>query len=217
MVSRTASCRADRSGASSMTSACARSCSSRSAWPGRISTAIASSGKTRFAAVLFWPKPDRKSRGGGSAGIALRQQRVESARGLAFAALRPCRFGRRRPAIDVEVEPRLRPADEAAEKQRGRDRAALAARRYVVDVGGLRLEHGFVGAPQRHAPQRIVLGGGTARESGGQRLIIGIERRPIGTESDSRGAGERRHVDDELGRTLVGQRQRIAENQARSE
>ena len=52
-----------------------------------------------------------------------------------------------------------------------------------------------------------------AGEVGGERVVVGIERRQLGTERDARGAGQGRHVDDQLGRLLVGERQRIGQHQ----
>ena len=66
--------------------------------------------------------------------------------------------------------------DEAAQEQRRGDGAALAAGADVVEVGHLRIEHRLVGPPQRHAPERIVLGGRIARKFGGERIVVGEER-----------------------------------------
>src|SRR5512144_296604 len=89
--------------------------------------------------------------------IAFAEQFEERARGLAFATLGPRGFGRRRPRIDVEMQPASGAFDEALQEQRAGDRAGKAARGRVVEVGDLRIEPGIVGRPQRHAPQRIVL------------------------------------------------------------
>src|SRR6185295_19820374 len=63
--------------------------------------------------------------------VALLQQRIERPRGLAFAALRPAGFGRRRPCVDVEMQPALGGGHEAFEEQRADDRAGHAAGRDV--------------------------------------------------------------------------------------
>src|SRR3954467_9327941 len=67
--------------------------------------------------------------------IALPEQFVDRAGGLAFAALGPCRLSRRRPAVDIDMEPALCVLDEALQKQRAGDGAGEGARRRVVDVG----------------------------------------------------------------------------------
>src|SRR6202140_3430892 len=72
--------------------------------------------------------------------IAFAQQFVDRARGLAFAALGPRRLCRRRPAIDVDMQPALRALDETLQEQRAGDGAGERARRRVVDVGDLRIE-----------------------------------------------------------------------------
>src|SRR5882724_2861222 len=59
--------------------------------------------------------------------IAVAQQFVDGACGLAFAALRSRRFGRRRPAVDIDMQPALRGFDEALQEQRAGDRAGEAA------------------------------------------------------------------------------------------
>src|ERR1700693_6169766 len=55
--------------------------------------------------------------------IAFAQQFVDRARGLAFAALGPRRLCRRRPAIDVDMQPALRALDETLQEQRAGDGA----------------------------------------------------------------------------------------------
>src|SRR6186713_112450 len=50
--------------------------------------------------------------------IALAQQCVDGARGLALAAFGARGLGRRRPAIDVDMQPALRVLDEALQEQR---------------------------------------------------------------------------------------------------
>src|SRR5215213_7387905 len=54
--------------------------------------------------------------------IAFAQQSVERARGLAFAAFGPRRFRRRRPAVDVDMQPARRVLDKALQEQRAGDR-----------------------------------------------------------------------------------------------
>src|SRR3954453_9560594 len=59
--------------------------------------------------------------------IAFAQELVERARCLAFAALRPRRLGRRRPAVDVDMQPGFRRLDEALQEQCAGDRAGETA------------------------------------------------------------------------------------------
>src|SRR3954469_9839609 len=70
--------------------------------------------------------------------IALAQQFVDRARGLAFAVFGACRLGWWRPAIGVDMQPSRAFRDEALQEQRAGDRAVEAARGRVVDVGDLR-------------------------------------------------------------------------------
>src|ERR1700716_4321727 len=106
--------------------------------------------------------------------IALPEQFVDGARSLAFAALGPRRLRRRRPAVDIDMQPAFRILDEALQEQRAGDRAGEGARRRVVDIGDLRVEPGIVRRPQRQSPQRIVLLFRAARDVLRQRLIIGV-------------------------------------------
>src|SRR3954453_1891167 len=55
--------------------------------------------------------------------IALAQQFVDRARGLAFAAFGAARLRRRRPAVDIDVQPALRGFHETLQEQRAGDRA----------------------------------------------------------------------------------------------
>src|ERR1700692_4118438 len=71
--------------------------------------------------------------------IAFAQQLVDRTRGLAFAALGPRRFCRRRPAVDIDMQPVGGVLDEALQEQRAGNRAGEDARRRVVDVGDLRI------------------------------------------------------------------------------
>ena len=138
--------------------------------------------------------------------------RIERARRLQFGAFRPAGLGGGRPGENVEMQPGWR-VDEAAQEQRGGDGAAMAAGADIVEVGHLGIEHRLVRPPQRHAPHRIVLGGAVAHEFGGQRVVVGEERRHVGPERDARGAGQRGEIDDQLRLVLVGQRQRVGEDQ----
>src|ERR1700726_3135590 len=79
--------------------------------------------------------------------IAFAQKLVERARGLALAALGPCRFRRRRPGVDIEMQPALGVLDETLQEQRAGDRARERARRRVVDGRDLGIEPGVVRRP----------------------------------------------------------------------
>src|ERR1044072_6777214 len=59
--------------------------------------------------------------------IALAQQGVDGACGLALAAFGACGLGRRRPAVDVDMQPAPGLLDEALQEQRAGDRAGKAA------------------------------------------------------------------------------------------
>src|SRR5690348_17176350 len=72
--------------------------------------------------------------------IAFAQELVDCARGLAFAALWPRRLGRRRPGVDIEVQPAPRVLDKALQEQRAGDRAGKGARRRIGDAGDLGVE-----------------------------------------------------------------------------
>src|ERR1700738_175728 len=76
--------------------------------------------------------------------IAFAQQLVDRTRGLAFAALGPRRLCRRRPAVDIDMQPVGGVRDEALQEQRAGNRAGEVARRLVVDVGDLRIEPAIV-------------------------------------------------------------------------
>src|ERR1700716_1906014 len=67
----------------------------------------------------------RSGRAGVSRGssIALAQQFVDRAGGLAFAAFGAARLCRRRPAVDIDMQPALCGLDKALQEQRAGDRA----------------------------------------------------------------------------------------------
>src|ERR1700688_1409700 len=67
--------------------------------------------------------------------IALAQQFVDRARGLAFAPLGPRRFCLWRPAVNIDMQPAFGGFDETLQEQRADDRAGEPARRRVVDSG----------------------------------------------------------------------------------
>src|ERR1700679_3119703 len=67
--------------------------------------------------------------------IAFAQQFIDRARGLAFAAFRPRRLGRWRPAVDIDVQPAFCLLDEELQEQRAGDRAGKPARGCIVDIG----------------------------------------------------------------------------------
>src|SRR5216684_6476784 len=55
--------------------------------------------------------------------IAFAQQFVDRSRGLAFAAFGARRFGRRRPAVDIDMQPAFCVLDETLQEQRAGDGA----------------------------------------------------------------------------------------------
>src|SRR6266702_6406019 len=88
----------------------------------------------------------RSGRAGVSRGssIAFAQQFIDRARGLAFAAFRARRPGRRRPAVDIDMQPAFGVFDETLQEQRAGDGARERARRRIVAVGDFRIEPGVV-------------------------------------------------------------------------
>src|SRR3978361_2235144 len=60
--------------------------------------------------------------------IAFAQKFVDSARGLAFSALLSRRLGRRRPAVDIDMQPAPGVLDEPLQEQRAGDGAGEPAR-----------------------------------------------------------------------------------------
>jgi len=90
----------------------------------------------------------------------------------------------------------------------------MAAGADIVGVGDFRLQHRVVATPQRQPPQRIVLARGRAHQLGGERVVVGEERRNLGAERDTSGAGQGREIDQQVGRFLVGERERVGQDQA---
>src|ERR1700683_634281 len=84
--------------------------------------------------------------------IAFAQQFVDRTRGLAFAAFGARRFCRRRPAVDVDMQPAPGVLDEALQEQCAGDGAGKSARRRVVDIGDLGIEPAIVSRPPRQRP-----------------------------------------------------------------
>ena len=107
-------------------------------------------------------------------------------------------------------------ANELLQEQRANDRAGKAAGRHIVDVGDLGIQHRFVWPPERHAPQRIVLGPRRARQLGGERIVVGIERRQLRSQRYTRRAGKRAEIDQQVRLVFVGERQRVGEDEAAS-
>src|SRR6266436_200851 len=140
-------------------SACVKSVASEEGASRTAATASTTSNSSpltkRAAAILpsryFAARSGRAGVRRGSS-IALAQQFVDCARRLAFAAFRARRFCRRRPAVDVDMQPAFRVFDETLQKQRAGDGAGKSARRSIVDTGDLRVEPGIVSRPQRQAP-----------------------------------------------------------------
>src|SRR5262249_12039477 len=79
--------------------------------------------------------------------IAFAQEFVDRPRRLAFAAFGPSRLRRRRPAIDVDMQPAFGSFDEALQEQGAGDRAGKAAGRIVIEVCDLGVEPGIVSRP----------------------------------------------------------------------
>src|SRR5262249_25695982 len=79
--------------------------------------------------------------------IAFAQEFVDRARGLAFAAFGPPRLCRRRPAMDVDMQPALGGLDEALQEQGAGDRAGKAAGRRIIEVRDLGVEPGIISGP----------------------------------------------------------------------
>src|ERR1700722_1375709 len=66
--------------------------------------------------------------------ITVAQQFIDGTRRLAFATLRARRLGRRRPAVNIDVQPAFCGLDETLQEQRANDRAGKSARWRVVEV-----------------------------------------------------------------------------------
>src|SRR3954452_17990042 len=103
---------------------------------------ISNSSPATKRAALTWPSryfAARSGRAGVRRGssIALAQQLVDRAGGLAFAAFGAPRFCRRRPAVNIDMQPALRGVDETLQEQRAGDRARECPRWCVVDVRDL--------------------------------------------------------------------------------
>src|SRR4051794_27853055 len=140
-----------------------------------------SSPATKRAALIFPSRyfAARSGRAGVRRGssIALAQQFVDRARGLAFAAFGTPWLCRRRPAVNIDMQPALRGLDETLQEQRAGDRTGERPRWRVVDVRDLGIQPAIVSAPQRQSPQRIIL---LLRESCDiqrQLLIVGVKGR----------------------------------------
>ncbi len=50
-------------------------------------------------------------------------------------------------------------------------------------------------------------------EIGGERVVVGVDRHDVRAERDAGGAGQRGEVDEQVGRLLAGERQRVGEHQ----
>src|SRR5215470_2608618 len=72
--------------------------------------------------------------------IALAQQLVDRARGLALAAFGPAGPCRRRPAVHVDMQPAPGSFHEALQEQRADDRAGKGAGRRIGDVSDFRVQ-----------------------------------------------------------------------------
>src|SRR5262245_27934691 len=72
--------------------------------------------------------------------MAFAQEFVDRARGLALAALGTRRFYRRRPAVDIDMQPAFGVGDETLQEQRAGDRAGKGTAWRVVDIGDLGIQ-----------------------------------------------------------------------------
>ena len=145
--------------------------------------------------------------------VALGEQRVERARGLASPPSGRPGFGRWRPGGDVEMHPALGRGDEAVAGTARRDRAGDAAVATLL-MSAILVSSSRVVARHSGRRQSGSCSAGRARAPvGGERLVVGEERRQLRAERDARGAGERRDVDQQIGRLLVGERQRIGQDE----
>ena len=102
--------------------------------------------------------------------------------------------------------------DEAAHEQRRGNGAGLAAAD-IVDVGDFGLQHRLIRPPQWQPPQRIVLGFGGADQFIGEPVVVGEKGRHVGPERDTGRAGQRGEVGDQRRLVLIGERQRIGQDQ----
>src|ERR1700722_14454879 len=128
-------------------SACVNSVASEDGSPrnGAIASDISNRSPVTKRSALILPSrycAARSGRAGVRRGssIAFAQQLVDRTRGLAFAAFRPRRFRRRRPAVDIDMQPACGVLDETLQEQRAGDGAGERARRRVVDIGDLGVE-----------------------------------------------------------------------------
>src|ERR1700744_5477040 len=101
---------------------------SRSGAIGSVISSVSPSTKRAAATLPSRYFAARSGRAGVRRGssIAFPKTFVDRARGLAFAALGPPRFGRWRPAVDVDMQPAFGGLDEALQEQRASDRAGKA-------------------------------------------------------------------------------------------
>ena len=71
----------------------------------------------------------------------------------------------------------------------------------------------MIGRPQRHAPDRIVLARSVTCNVASPAIIVCIEGRQVGSKRHARRTGERSHIDQQIRRLGVAQRERIGKNQ----
>src|SRR5450759_5798293 len=105
-------------------SACVRSMASEDgrSRSGAMASDISNTSPVANRAALIRPSryfAARSGRAGVSRGssIAFPEQFIDRAGGLAFAALRSRRLRRRRPAVDIDMQPALRTLDEALQEK----------------------------------------------------------------------------------------------------
>src|SRR5690606_37418164 len=150
-------------------------------------------------------------RWGGSAAAARLEHRVGRAQAQRLAAGGAPGAVVVVPGVHVQVRPLGALGHEALQAQRGGDRAGHA-RAGIGDVGDMAGQVAQVGAPQRHPPQRVALALAGREPVGGERVVVGEQRRQVGAERDPRRAGEGGEVQHQVGPELAGQGQRVAQH-----
>ena len=127
------------------------------------------------------------------------EQRVERARRLAFAAFRPAGLGRRASRRRCRNAARPWRPHEAWRNSAAVIEPAKPPLETLLRSAILRIEQRVVGPPQRQAPERDRARAGACRAIvGGERVVVGVERRQLRPERDAGGAGQRGEVDEQV-------------------